>query len=134
MKNKLAVTLTATGLAFYGVVGFWTSIGYTVMNPIFFYSIMAALFLSPIAIFWSACLLAKEMTIGKTIRSTALCLLAGIISVALLILWLFPERLIDILGTFICTFVGSMILAAVAASAVYALSFLILAAVKKLKS
>ncbi len=134
MKNKLAVTLTATGLAFYGVIGFVMSIGYTAMNPIFFYSIMAAIFLSPIAIFWSVCLLAKEMTIGKTLRSVALCLLTGIISIALLILWLFFGEHIGIIGTIFYVFVFCMILAVIAASAVYALSFLILAVVKKLRA
>ncbi len=134
MKNKLAVTLTATGLSLYGLVGFWMSIGYTVMNPVFFYSIMAAIFLSPIAIFWSACLLSKELTIRKTIRSGILCILAAIISFALLILWmLLGDRGYISNGTFFA-FGSGVFITAVAASAVYALSFLILAAVKKLKS
>ncbi|MBR6617344.1 MAG: hypothetical protein IKL00_05660 [Oscillospiraceae bacterium] len=134
MKNKLAVTLTATGLSLYGLVGFWMSIGYTVMNPIFFYSIMAAIFLSPIAIFWSAFLLSKELTIRNTIRSGILCILAAIISFALLILWmLLGDRGYISNGTFFA-FGSGVFITAVAASAVYALSFMILAAVKKLKS
>ena len=134
MKNKLAVTLTATGLSLYGLVGFWMSIGYTVMNPIFFCSIMAAIFLSPIAIFWSACLLSKKLTIRNTIRSGILCILAAIISFALLILWmLLGDRGYISNGTFFA-FGSGVFITAVAASAVYALSFLILAAVKKLKS
>ena len=129
MKHNTAAIIAAFCFALYGAAGFWVNLGNETIAPALFASIIAALILAPPAIIFSAYRQTKEMQKKSIVKAGGLCLAGAAVSLLAFAACLSLSNRIDI-GKLHAVNSG-ILLACGAAAMFYAVSFLILAAVKK---
>ena len=127
--NKNAATIAALCFALYGVAGFWVNLGNEMIFPALFASIIAALILAPLAIIFSTYRQTKKMQKKSIVKAGIMCLAAAAVSLLAFVAWLSVSNRMETGKLY--TAISGVLLACGAAAAIYAVSFLILAAVKK---
>ena len=127
MKNKSTIVIPTLLIAFYGLIGFWINIGNETINPILFISIMSAIIIAPIAIVFSSYISTKGTESKTIVKAGAICFAVALIA---FVGFIFLSGEIGKMPAII----SGVILASSPVSLLYAISFIVIALVKREKS
>ena len=129
MKNKSTIVIPTLLIAFYGLIGFWINIGNETINPILFISIMSAIIIAPIAIVFSSYISTKGTETKTIVKAGAICFAVALIAFVGFIFLLLSGEIEKMPAI-----ISGVILASSPVSLLYAISFIVIALVKREKS